>query len=115
MPVIDSLDESGSKPQDCHGLVELHDIHFAYPTRPNVAVLKGINLTLDPGKTTAIVGASGSGKSTIVGLLERWYNPLAGTITIDGNRIEELNIEWLRTNVRIVQQVRNSHEMTEMT
>ena len=109
-PLIDSLDESGLKPQECRGLVELRDIHFEYPTRPGVAVLRGIDLTLNPGKTTAIVGASGSGKSTIVGLLERWYNPTAGTIAIDHQRIEDLNIEWLRTNVRIVQQVSVSFE-----
>lgn len=58
------------------------------------------------GKTTALVGSSGSGKSTVTGLLERWYDPDSGQITLDGIDIKELNLQWLRTNIRIVQQVR---------
>lgn len=50
-------------------------------------------------------GASGSGKSTIIGLLERWYNPSRGDITLDGTPLTNLNLQWLRTNLRLVQQV----------
>ncbi|KAH9229152.1 hypothetical protein K456DRAFT_1753026 [Colletotrichum gloeosporioides 23] len=62
------------------------------------------SLHIPAGKTTALVGASGSGKSTIVGLLERWYNPASGTITLDGRPIEQLNLQWLRKQIRLVQQ-----------
>src|SRR5690606_14605021 len=55
-------------------------------------------------KTTALVGPSGSGKSTIIGLINRWYNPASGDITLDGRPISELQLQWLRTNVRLVQQ-----------
>lgn len=55
-------------------------------------------------QTDRIQGASGSGKSTIVGLIERWYQPEAGVVKLDGTPINELNVNWLRTNVRLVQQ-----------
>ena len=55
-------------------------------------------------KTTAIVGPSGSGKSTVIGLIERWFTPESGTITVDGHKIEDCNIQWVRTNIRLVQQ-----------
>lgn len=103
-PVIDSLSELGKKPIDCIGDVELRDIHFAYPSRPDVKVLKGLSLVLPANKTTAIVGPSGSGKSTIVGLLERWYNASEGQLLLDGQDIASLNIAWLRSNIRLVQQ-----------
>jgi ATP-binding cassette subfamily B (MDR/TAP) protein 1 len=104
--LIDPLSESGEQPTDCKGHIEVEDVYFNYPTRPDVKVLQGLNITIPANKTTALVGASGSGKSTIVGLLERWYNPLGGKILLDGKRIEELNVAWLRTNIRMVQQVR---------
>jgi ATP-binding cassette subfamily B (MDR/TAP) protein 1 len=71
-------------------------------------VLLGLNLSIPANKTTALVGASGSGKSTIVGLIERWYVPASGSILLDGRDVSELNIQWLRTNVRLVQQVRQT-------
>ncbi|KAJ3962720.1 hypothetical protein N0V92_000512 [Colletotrichum tropicale] len=72
--------------------------------RPDTRVLDNYSLHIPAGKTTALVGASGSGKSTIVGLLERWYNPASGTITLDGKPIEQLNLQWLRKQIRLVQQ-----------
>ena len=54
--------------------------------------------------TYLVQGQSGSGKSTIIGLLERWYNPQSGTITLDGYETDQLNLNWLRTNIRLVQQ-----------
>lgn len=80
-------------------------MRFAYPTRPDVQVLHGLDLDVPANKTTALVGASGSGKSTIFGLLERWYVPESGSITLDGQPIEGLNLQWLRTSIRLVQQV----------
>ncbi|RMZ70076.1 multidrug resistance 1 [Pyrenophora seminiperda CCB06] len=101
---IDSLSDSGKVPTVCKGVVEIRDIEFAYPARPDTTVLKGLTLSAPAGKTTALVGASGSGKSTIIGLIERWYNQKKGTIYLDDVDIRELNLTWLRTNVRLVQQ-----------
>lgn len=102
--MINPLEGKGEMPDTINGEVELQGIHFSYPTRPDVPVLVDLSLRCPAGKTTALVGASGSGKSTIVGLLERWYNPTAGTIKLDGRRLEDLNLNWLRTRVRLVQQ-----------
>lgn len=101
---IDPLDDNGKKPSECVGNVEIRDANFAYPARPDIQVLKGFSLSVPAGKTTALVGASGSGKSTIVGLLERWYDTNSGHLTLDGINIRELNLRWLRTNIRLVQQ-----------
>ncbi|KAE8353703.1 P-loop containing nucleoside triphosphate hydrolase protein [Aspergillus coremiiformis] len=101
---INPLDESGDKPQDTHGVIDIDHIMFNYPSRPNVRVLDDFSLHVPAGKVTALVGASGSGKSTIVGLLERWYQPSAGSIRLDGKDIAQLNLKWLRTNIRLVQQ-----------
>ncbi|KAK6337456.1 hypothetical protein TWF730_002855 [Orbilia blumenaviensis] len=101
---IDSLSTDGLKPSECYGDIVFENVDFAYPSRPNVQVLRKLSLKFEKGKTTAIVGPSGSGKSTIVGLLERWVTPLSGTITLDENEIQDLNIRWLRTNIRLVQQ-----------
>ncbi|KAL9051419.1 MAG: hypothetical protein Q9162_006026 [Coniocarpon cinnabarinum] len=103
-PDIDSLSTVGLVPQKCTGEVKIQDLDFAYPSRPNTLVLNSLSLTAPAGKTTALVGASGSGKSTIVGLLERWYDQAAGKILLDGVDIRELNVAWLRTQVRLVQQ-----------
>jgi ATP-binding cassette subfamily B (MDR/TAP) protein 1 len=103
-PLIDSLSEGGDKPADCNGHVELKGVNFAYPSRSGVSVLKGVNLVLPANKTTAIVGPSGSGKSTIIGLIERWYNASEGKILLDGQDITSMNIAWLRSNIRLVQQ-----------
>ncbi|KAF1976608.1 multidrug resistance protein-like protein 1 [Bimuria novae-zelandiae CBS 107.79] len=101
---IDSLSNDGHIPEKCIGRVEIDGIHFTYPTRPDVAVLNNFSLTIPANSTTALVGASGSGKSTIVGLLERWYDSNEGSILLDGVKIQDLNLGWLRTNIRLVQQ-----------
>ncbi|KAF2672559.1 multidrug resistance protein-like protein 1 [Microthyrium microscopicum] len=101
---VDSMSTSGQTPAECVGEVELRDLGFHYPSRPNAPILNGINLKLPTGKTTALVGASGSGKSTVIAMLERWYKPTVGSITLDEIDISELNIQWLRTNIRVVQQ-----------
>ena len=101
---IDPLSEEGNIPAVCKGVIEIEDISFAYPARPDIMVLKSLTLSAPAGKTTALVGASGSGKSTIIGLIERWYDQASGTIYLDGTDIRELNLTWLRTNIRLVQQ-----------
>ena len=74
---------------------------FAYPTRPEINVFEGINLTVKAGTTVALVGQSGSGKSTIVGLVERYYDPQAGSVCLDGVPLPELDLLWLRDQVRM--------------
>ncbi|KNG83522.1 multidrug resistance protein 1, 2, 3 (p glycoprotein 1, 2, 3), partial [Aspergillus nomiae NRRL 13137] len=101
---IDPCDDTGHQPPEVVGEIEFNDVTFAYPTRPGVRVLDNFSMTAQAGKVTALVGQSGSGKSTIVGLLERWYNPESGTIKLDGHPIDQLNLSWLRKNVRLVQQ-----------
>ncbi|KAJ9615533.1 hypothetical protein H2200_001608 [Cladophialophora chaetospira] len=102
--LLDPLDPSGAKPSSCEGHIEIRDLEFAYPSRPAAQVLNRFDLTIPAGKTTALVGASGSGKSTLVGLLERWYIPASGRIILDGRDLEEYNVKWLRSQIRLVQQ-----------
>lgn len=66
--------------QDIKGRIQFKRVHFSYPTRANVKVLRGLNLNVEAGKTLALVGESGCGKSTIISLLERFYDPTEGSI-----------------------------------
>ncbi|KAJ5941807.1 ABC transporter sequence [Penicillium verrucosum] len=86
------------------GHIELQNVRHVYPSRPDVVVLDNLSLDIEPGKTTAIVGPSGSGKSTIIELLERFYDPLAGNILLDGHKLSELSPNWLRQQISLVQQ-----------
>jgi ATP-binding cassette subfamily B protein len=86
------------------GAVELCRVDFSYPARPDVQVLRGIELTLTPGQVLAVVGPSGAGKSTIAGLVARLYDPSAGVITFDGRDVRALDPSWLRTQVATVAQ-----------
>jgi ATP-binding cassette subfamily B protein len=86
------------------GEVELSDLDFAYPTRPDMPVLSGLNLTLRPGEVVALVGHSGSGKSTVAVLLSRFYDPQGGRIRLDGVDYSALDINWLREQVGVVSQ-----------
>jgi ATP-binding cassette subfamily B (MDR/TAP) protein 1 len=107
-PRLDTITNIGKPIPDSllQGRIEFRNVHFAYPSRPDSIVLDGLTMSFPANKTTAIVGASGSGKSTIVGLLERWYDCTEGDITVDGVDITELDVKWLRTQARLVQQVR---------
>ena len=86
------------------GMIEARQVHFAYPARPNVKVANGLNLRIEPGKTIALVGPSGGGKSTIIQLLERFYVQQQGTILIDGQDINSFNLQNLRTQMALVGQ-----------
>ena len=101
---LDPMSTEGLQPPECHGNIEIQDLTFAYPSRPAAEVLRGVSLSIPAGKTTALVGASGCGKSSLVALLERWYQPNSGRILLDGRDISEYNVNWLRSNVRLVQQ-----------
>jgi ATP-binding cassette, subfamily B (MDR/TAP), member 1 len=101
---MDSLSETGARPDNAAGRIDLESVDFAYPSRPAVKVLKGLTLSMPARKTTALVGASGSGKSSIVNLIERWYECSSGSIKLDGMDIKDLNVRWLRESVRLVEQ-----------
>uniref|UniRef100_A0A3B3S2Z1 ATP-binding cassette, sub-family B (MDR/TAP), member 5 n=1 Tax=Paramormyrops kingsleyae TaxID=1676925 RepID=A0A3B3S2Z1_9TELE len=101
---IDSSSKEGHKPETVKGDIEFKNIHFSYPSRKDVKILQGVNLVVPRGKTIALVGASGCGKSTTIQLLQRFYDPDAGEITLDGHDIRTLNVKWLRENIGIVSQ-----------
>uniref|UniRef100_A0A6Q2ZJP2 ABC-type xenobiotic transporter n=1 Tax=Esox lucius TaxID=8010 RepID=A0A6Q2ZJP2_ESOLU len=103
-PEIDIYSEEGKKPSDFAGNIEFRGIHFAYPTRQNVKVLQGLNVSVGPGQTLALVGESGCGKSTSVQLLERFYNPAEGQVLVDGQDAKTLNLAWLRSQLGLVSQ-----------
>jgi ATP-binding cassette subfamily B (MDR/TAP) protein 1 len=92
------------KLDEARGDIELKGIKHAYPSRPEVIVMHGVDLKIPAGKVTALVGASGSGKSTIVGLVERFYSPIRGQVLLDGHDIQTLELKWLRRQMALVSQ-----------
>lgn len=103
-PEIDVYSTQGKVLDGVKGQIEFEHVSFAYPTRPELTVLKDFSLTIQPGQTVALVGSSGSGKSTLVALLERFYNPMEGTIKVDGVNIKDINIKSLRRHMGLVSQ-----------
>ncbi|KAI2629784.1 putative ABC multidrug transporter [Hypoxylon sp. NC1633] len=100
----DPFDSSGLTSNDLKGDIEPRGISLAYPTRPDHLVLDNISFKCPARKSTAIVGASGSGKSSIISLLERFYEPISGEICIDGVDIQSMNLRWLRGQMALVGQ-----------
>jgi ATP-binding cassette subfamily B (MDR/TAP) protein 1 len=103
-PDIDAESTEGQVLPSAQGRVVLEDIHFRYPTRPGVRVLRNLNLVVEPGTYIALVGASGSGKSTVIQLIERFYDPLAGKVMLDGHDISQLNVQEYRKHIALVSQ-----------
>uniref|UniRef100_A0A8C0A0D6 Bile salt export pump n=1 Tax=Anas zonorhyncha TaxID=75864 RepID=A0A8C0A0D6_9AVES len=105
-PTIDCMSEDGYKLDKVRGEIEFHNVTFHYPSRPDVKILDNINMVIKAGETTAFVGASGAGKSTTIQLIQRFYDPTDGmvSITLDGHDIRSLNIQWLRSQIGIVEQ-----------
>uniref|UniRef100_A0A0E0JSL1 ABC transporter domain-containing protein n=1 Tax=Oryza punctata TaxID=4537 RepID=A0A0E0JSL1_ORYPU len=90
--------------QKLEGQIQYTDVSFSYPSRPTVPILGGLNLTLHPNEVVAIVGLSGSGKSTVVNLLLRLYEPTDGQILVDGVPLSELDTRWFRERIGFVGQ-----------
>lgn len=82
----------------------MEDVHFAYQMRPNQKVLEGINLTINKGEVCALVGKSGGGKSTLVHLMMRFYDPKQGRITLDGKDLTTLNLRSVHRHCGLVAQ-----------
>ena len=101
---INPMSNEGHKLDHVEGVVRLEHVKHIYPSRPDVVVSEDLSLFVPAGKTTALVGPSGSGKSTIIGLLQRFYNPVGGHVYLDGHDIKDLNLRWLRSQIAMVQQ-----------
>ena len=101
---LDPGSDDGEKLEHIQGNLRLENIKHIYPSRPEVTVMNCVNLEIPAGKVTALVGASGSGKSTIVGLVERFYDPVQGSVYLDGHDISKLNLRWLRQQMALVSQ-----------
>ncbi|KAM7508036.1 hypothetical protein LguiA_018489 [Lonicera macranthoides] len=101
---IDPDDPDAEVVESIRGDIELRHVDFAYPSRPDIIVFKDLNLRIRAGQSQALVGASGSGKSSVVALIERFYDPTAGKVMIDGKDIRRLNLKSLRLKIGLVQQ-----------
>ncbi|KAF2874353.1 leptomycin B resistance protein pmd1 [Massariosphaeria phaeospora] len=103
-PSIGGGADTGAKLQSTAGAVEFCNVSFTYPSRQDHPVLNDVSFQCDAGKLTAIVGLSGSGKSTVASLVSRFYDPQSGTLTLDGRDIRDLNVKTLRGFVSLVPQ-----------
>lgn len=94
-PEIDPYDMRGKVLEDIRGDVELRDVVFTYPARPDEQIFSGFSMSIPSGTTAALVGQSGSGKSTVISLIERFYDPQAGEVLIDGINLKEFQLRWI--------------------
>ncbi|XP_041821762.1 bile salt export pump-like [Chelmon rostratus] len=104
VPQISVYSAKGDKWDNFQGNIDFIDCKFTYPTRPDIQVLNGLNVSVKPGQTLAFVGSSGCGKSTSVQLLERFYDPDQGRVLIDGHDTTRVNVPFLRSKIGIVSQ-----------
>ncbi|XP_019099819.1 PREDICTED: ABC transporter B family member 4-like, partial [Camelina sativa] len=103
-PDIDSYSTDGKVLDDIKGDIELKDVYFTYPARSDEQIFRGFSLFVSSGSTVALVGQSGSGKSTVVSLIERFYDPQAGEVLIDGINLKEFQLRWIRSKIGLVSQ-----------
>nr|GMC86341.1 ABC transporter B family member 1 [Ipomoea batatas] len=103
-PSVDRNSETGLELDSVTGQLELKNVDFSYPSRSDIRILNNFSLTVPAGKTIALVGSSGSGKSTVVSLIERFYDPTSGQVLLDGHDIKTLKLRWLRQQIGLVSQ-----------
>ncbi|XP_031249243.1 putative ABC transporter B family member 8 [Pistacia vera] len=104
IPEIDGEDTKGLVLEQIQGEIEFEHVKFTYPSRPDSIVLKDYSLKVEAGKTVALVGASGSGKSTAIALVQRFYDADDGIVKIDGVDIRKLQLKWVRGKMGLVSQ-----------
>lgn len=102
--VSKSSSKTGRKLNKLDGYIQFKDVNFSYPSRPDVIIFNKLSLDIPAGKIVALVGGSGSGKSTVISLIERFYEPLSGEILLDGHNIKELDLKWFRQQIGLVNQ-----------
>ncbi|ETN84773.1 antigen peptide transporter 2 family protein [Necator americanus] len=93
-----------SQPSTLKGRIEFRNVHFSYPTRSNLPILRDLSFTVEPGETVALVGPSGSGKSSCIALLENFYQPNAGQVLVDGVPLEEYEHHFIHRKIALVGQ-----------
>ncbi|CAL4910449.1 unnamed protein product [Urochloa decumbens] len=103
-PEIDAYSAAGRKLDDIQGDIEFREVYFSYPTRPDEQIFRGFSLAIQSGTTVALVGQSGSGKSTVISLIERFYDPQLGEVLIDGVNLREFQLRWIRSKIGLVSQ-----------
>lgn len=96
--------KTGRKLDKIEGHLQFQNVSFSYPSRPDVVIFNKLCLDIAPGKILALVGGSGSGKSTVISLIERFYEPLSGAILLDGHDTRELDLKWQRQQIGLVNQ-----------
>ena len=103
-PDIDAYDTGGRLLDDISGDIELKKVCFSYTSRPDEQIFNGFSISIPSGTTAALVGQSGSGKSTVISLIERFYDPQAGEVLIDGINLREFQLKWIRQKIGLVSQ-----------
>ncbi|KAJ7550909.1 hypothetical protein O6H91_07G124500 [Diphasiastrum complanatum] len=103
-PEIDILDSGGVVLDNLKGKIEFQNVYFSYPARPEAPVLRDFSLAIPSGTSVALIGESGSGKSTIVSLVERFYDPQSGNVVLDTIDIKAMQVRWLRQQIGLVSQ-----------
>ncbi|THZ00480.1 multidrug resistance protein, partial [Aureobasidium pullulans] len=104
VPEIDPSSDTGKKLRDLKGTIHLKGVHFTYPSRQETPILRGVDLKVEAGQLVALVGTSGCGKSTIVSLVERFYDPQEGSVYIDGEELRTLHVATFRNHLALVSQ-----------
>lgn len=102
--VSKSSSKTGWKLNKLDGFIQFKDVNFSYPSRQDVIIFNKLSLDIPAGKIVALVGGSGSGKSTVISLIERFYEPLSGEILLDGHNIKDLDLKWFRQQIGLVNQ-----------
>jgi ABC-type multidrug transport system fused ATPase/permease subunit len=103
-PLLDPKDGTGIRDRPIRGDISIENLTLEYPTRPGVQVLKNLSLRIPHGQVTALVGGSGSGKTSIISVLERFYDPVAGRVILDGADLRDYDLHWLRGRISLVAQ-----------